>query len=153
MVARPEDWIWSSYVAVMSDHHAPVWMDADWLLGQFGKQRSKARQAYHAFVMAGKGVPSPLLATRHQLILGDYEFVEQHHDSKAQDELHELSKAHRRSLAWPLADYQRKFADRDEAMARAYRCGAYTMAQIAEHFDAHYMTVSRAVRAFEDRGK
>jgi hypothetical protein len=33
------------------------------------------------------------------LILGDDDFVAQHHGSKVQQELRELSKAHRRSLA------------------------------------------------------
>lgn len=73
MVPLPEDWNWTSY----------VWLDTDWLLGQFGKQRSKARQAYRAFVKAGKGVPFPLLAIRHQLILGDDPFVAHHRDNKA----------------------------------------------------------------------
>ena len=34
-------------------------------------------------------------------------------------------------------------------MAGAYLSGAYAMAMIAEHFDVHYMTVSRAVRKIE----
>ncbi len=119
------------------------------LLGHPELQRNRARQAYHAFVVAGKGVPSPLLATRHQLILGDDAFVEQHHQNKAQEELRELSRAHRRSLALPLADYEKKYAGRNEAMAQAYKSGAYTMVQIAEYFGVHYMTVSRAVREAE----
>ena len=42
-----------------------------------------------------------------------------------------------------------KHSDRNEAISEAYKSGAYTMAQIAEYFDVHYMTVSRAVRSFE----
>lgn len=151
MMSRPEDWRWSSYVAVMDDRVAPAWLDTDWLLRQFGKQRNRARLAYQAFVMAGKGVASPLLATQHQLILGDDAFVAQHHQDKAHEELREMSKAHRRSLALPLADYEQKYSDRNAAMAQAYESGAYTMAQIAEHFGVHYMTVSRAVRALESK--
>ena len=151
IVSRPEDWCWSSHVAVMDDRAAPAWLDTDWLLGQFGKQRNRARQAYQAFVMAGKGVPSPLLATKHQLILGDDACVEQHHQNKTHEELREFSKAHRRSLALSLAGYEQKFSDRNEAMAQAYKSGAYTMTQIAEYFGVHYMTVSRAVRAFESK--
>jgi hypothetical protein len=49
--------------------------------------------------MAGKGVASPLEATRHQLIWGDDAYVEQYHQTKTQEELRELSKAHRRFLA------------------------------------------------------
>lgn len=151
MVSRPEQWRWSSHGAVLDNRAAPDWLDTDWLLGQFGRQRNRARQAYEAFVMAGKGAPSPLLATRHQLILGNDAFVEQHHQNKAHEELRELSKAHRRSLALPLANYEKRYADRNEAMAQAYHSGAYTMAAIAEHFGVHYMTVSRAVRAFEGK--
>ena len=152
MVSRPDDWNWSSYIAVMDDRPSLPWLDNDWLLGQFGKQRSRARQAYRAFVMAGKGLPSPLLATKHQLILGDDAFVEQHHQDKTNEELREFSKAHRRSLALSLSGYEHQFCDRNEAMARAYRSGAYSMKEISEYFKVHYITVSRAVRAFEDGG-
>jgi len=61
----------------------------------------------------------------------------------------ELSKAHRRSLALPLSKYQQRYSARHEAMAQAYRSGAYTMAEIGEHFGVHYMTASRAARRFE----
>jgi len=48
-----------------------------------------------------------------------------------------------------LSEYQTRYPVRDEAMARAYQSGAYTMAEIAAHFSVHYMTVSRAVRKYE----
>ena len=41
--------------------------------------------------------------------------------------------------------------DRDEAMARAYASGAYSMKEIGDLFGVHYMTVSRAVRRLEER--
>ena len=84
----------SSYGACVQDQFAPFWLDTDWLLGQFGAQRSRARRAFAN---------------------------------------------------------QEKYADRNEAMAQAYRSGAYTMADIATFFDVHYMTVSRAVRTFEQK--
>ena len=40
----------------------------------------------------------------------------------------------------PLHAYQEKYADRNEAMAQAYRSGAYAMTDIATFFDVHYMT-------------
>jgi putative transposase len=53
-----------------------------------------------------------------------------------------------------LDEYGARHADRDQAMAEAYLSGAYTMAEIGRHFAVHYMTVSRAVRKFEqDRKK
>ena len=66
-----------------------------------------------------------------------------------QSDLREVSIAHRRVLALSLDEYQERYAQRNEAMAQAYKSGAYTMTQIADHFGVHYMTVSRAVRALE----
>ena len=102
-----------------------------------------ARQAYRRFVMEGQGLPCPLDQARHQLLLGDEAFVAQYkHHPKA---LREVSKAQRRSVALVLTDYQEGSRTRKEAMARAYLSGAYTMAEIGDHFGVHYMTVSRVV--------
>jgi len=148
MVKSLDRWAWSSYPGTMGQQACPVWLDSDWLLRQFGAQRSRARQKYAEFVLSGKGVPSPLQETRHQLLLGDDDFVARHGQSTTQA-LREYSKAHRRALALPLTHYETGFESRDESMARAYLSGAYTMAQIGAHFGVHYMTVSRAVRKFE----
>ena len=53
----------------------------------------------------------------------------------------------------PLDDYRQRYRNRNEAMARAYLSGAYTMSEIGEHFGVHYMTVSRAVRQFEKNNR
>ncbi len=149
MVNDLNDWRWSSYPIVMEQAAIPQWLDADWLLGQFGTGRSLARQHYREFVMSGKGVPSPLQATRHQLLLGDDAFVERHRQPPNGDALRELSKAHRKSVALSLDEYRMRYPDRDEAMAQTYLSGAYSMAEIGQYFGVHYMTVSRAVRKFE----
>jgi putative transposase len=149
MVALPEEWQWSSYHLVMTDGVAPEWLDLDWLLGQFGAQRNAARLAYESFVLQGIGLSSPLEATKHQLLLGDEQFIERHQgDAKSRD-LREMSMAHRRSLALSLESYAAQSNHRNQAMALAYQSGAYTMQQIAEHFGVHYRTVSRIVRAAE----
>ncbi len=149
MVLHPGDWQWSSYRAMVGKSDIPEWLDRDWLLSQFGSHRSHAIAAYGDFVMKGVGRSSPLLSTRHQLLLGDDGFIKRHQDNLKKDKLRELSKAHKRSLALSLFGYQQKYPNRNEAMSRAYLSGAYTMAKIAEHFNVHYMTVSRAVRQFE----
>ena len=151
MVASPGDWPWSSYGVCVQDQFAPSWLDTDWLPGQFGAQRSRARRAFAKFVVQGKGLASPLLATKHQLLLGDAQFIEQQQPRLKPEELREVSIADRRFVASPLHAYQEKYADRNEAMAQAYRSGADTMADIATFFDVHYLTVSRAVRAFEQK--
>jgi|GEM_PF-3059739 len=63
--------------------------------------------------------------------------------------LHEVPKTQRRPIAGELGSFAARYPDRREAMARAYRSGAYTMQAISDHFGVHYMTVSRAVRRFE----
>jgi putative transposase len=149
MVNVLEDWHWSSYPIVTGREAAPVWLDTDWLLGQFGTERSKALLGYREFVMSGRGVASPLQSVRHQLLLGDDTFVKNHSQNREGASLREVSKAHRKSVALSLDEYQTRHPVRDTAMAQAYRAGAYTMAEIGEHFGVHYMTVSRAVRKYE----
>ena len=55
----------------------------------------------------------------------------------------------RRSMALSLNEYQQGDRSRKEAMTQAYLSGAYTMAEIGDHFGVHHMTVSRAAREFE----
>ncbi|MFY7940881.1 MAG: transposase [Burkholderiaceae bacterium] len=149
MVESLNDWPWSSYPCVLGQQACPAWLDEDWLLGQFGKTRETARQNSTAFVLAGRGLLSPLEQVQHQLLLGDEAFVQKHQAPTHQalsPALRELSKAHRRALALPLARYEADHPDRNLAMAQAYQSGAYTMPQIAAHFGVHTMTVSRAVK-------
>lgn len=138
---------------VMGQEFRPGWLGADWLLGQFGHERNIATQAYREFILSGKGVASPLSRTRHQLLLGDKVLVDEHRRMLNSTALREASMAHRRSAALPLDEYMTRYPARGDAMAQDYLTGAYTMAEIAQHFWVHYMTVSRAVRKFEASSK
>lgn len=149
LVRQPEDWPWSSYRALIGAAAAPPWLDRDEVLALFGQQRAQAVRAYRRFVREGKNASSPFEQTRHQLVLGDEAFVERCRENKTPETLQEISKAQRQSVALSLAEYQQRFPNRDEAMARAYLSGAYTMAAIGQYFGVHYITVSRAVRKFE----
>ena len=149
MVEKLEDWHWSSYLATVGLSACPEWLDRDGLLKQFAKGRKAAIARYQAFVFEGKGLSSPLENTRHQLLLGDDTFVEEFSTTHKTEALSEVSIAQRRSLAPSLETLQQRYEHRNEAMARAYLSGAYTMKEIGQHFGVHYMTVSRAVRRFE----
>ena len=149
MVADPLDWPWSSDRSVVGEAPAPVWLDTDWLLSQFGTARTAAISAYRRFVLAGLDYPSPLDHVRHQALLGDEAFVMRHQQGHSTDRLREVSKAQRRSVALGLPAYRERYPERAESMARAYFSRAYTMAEIGAHFGVHYMTVSRAVKRFE----
>ena len=104
-------------------------------------------------MMMGMDLPSPLDATRHQLLLGDDEFVEQFRQNRSTDQIREFSKVQRRILTMTLPEYEKKHRIKNEAMANAYYSGAYTMREIAGYFGVHYMTVSRAVKQYENSDK
>ncbi|MEW6416420.1 MAG: transposase [Pseudomonadota bacterium] len=149
MVKRLETWPWSSYLATCGQAPVPAWLQPDWILAQFGRQRASAIRKYVEFVHAGARLPSVWTQLQGQIYLGSEDFVKR---MQAQIEEHasldEIPRAQRRPLTQSLAEFERRY-ERDEAMARAYRSGQHTMAAIAEHFGVHYSTVSRAVARYE----
>ncbi len=150
MVASLDEWQWSSHHYLVRAKDAPDWFERDWLLSQFGSTSAAAAPAYKAFVLAGVGQASPLAATRYGIILGDDDFIATHQQSQRAEEFVEAVRTERRAVALSLDEYQARYADRDEAMARAYQSTAFTMAQIARAFDVSAKTVSRAVAAYEN---
>ena len=70
MVMALEHLRWSSYPYFSGALAAPDWLDTEWLLGQFEVSRAGAFVCYREFVLAGRGLPNPLLETRHPLLLG-----------------------------------------------------------------------------------
>ena len=153
MVADAAEWPWSSHQAVLGQRPAESWLERDWILGHFGKRRRAAARKYADFVRAGAGLPSIWEALRGPVLLGGESFAEklrnEHHIER---DLREVPRAQRRAIAKSLAEY-RSLSESREGMAQAYLSGNYTMQEIADHFGVHYSTVSRAVKAYEDRAK
>lgn len=75
IVRTPGGWAWSNYRATSGRSAVPPWLDVDWTLSQFGLRRKSAVQAYRRFVLAGKGLPSPLKGVKGQIYLGEERFV------------------------------------------------------------------------------
>ena len=61
--------------------------------------------------------------------------------------LNKVPRLQRRPLAEPLVDYRMKSR---KGMALAYLTGDYAMKAIADEFQVHYTTVSRAVKEYEE---
>lgn len=150
IVSSLDDWPWSSYPYFIGAPHSPTWLERNWLLGQFGSTGIQASAQYRNFVLGGVGGTSPLAATRHQVLLGDDVFVSQYQHLECSDQLDETVKNARGAVVLPLLDFQAKYADRNEAMARAYLSTAHTMPQIAHAFGVSTKTVSRAVAAYDE---
>lgn len=152
MVSDVGAWAWNSYPAMLGQAALPVWLQTDWLLGQFGRQRNQAIAGYIDFVRAGIGLPSVWDRLQGQIYLGGENFIEQIQSSLAADQsMDEIPRIQRRPLAKPLAHYRTAYAgDLRTGMAQAYLTGDYAMKAIAEAFGVHYATVSRAVKAYEN---
>jgi len=73
MVKWPEQWRWSSYRATIGKTSIPAWLDAMWVLGQFGELNP--RDAYEQFVRQGVSRTSPWDQLRGQIWLGNDTFL------------------------------------------------------------------------------
>ena len=69
-------------------------------------------------------------------------------------DLREIPQARARPIAKPISVYDRKYADRDSAIAAAYASGGHTMQVIGDPFGLHDSRVSKIVRkAGQAKGK
>ncbi|NKB54921.1 MAG: helix-turn-helix domain-containing protein [Alphaproteobacteria bacterium] len=148
MVRRAQDWRWSSYRASAGLAAAPAWLETGWLLRQFARTKAAARTRYRRFVAEGRNAPPVWEGLRDQIYLGGEAFADALKARAAGEEMAEIPRA-QRTAPPPLAAFAAESGSRQEAMARAYLSGGYTMKAIAAHFGVHYATVSRAVRAYE----
>lgn len=53
MVEKPDEWKWSSYLAMAGRGKPHASLSTDWVLGQFSGKRGKAVQEYRKFVSWG----------------------------------------------------------------------------------------------------
>lgn len=150
MVADAADWPWSSYGAMVGTAFRPEWLQTDWGLAQFSPVRGRAVAAYIDFVRAGTGLPSLWESLRGQIFLGSDGFIQRMQDEMAdRSNIPEIPRSQRRPLARPLNEYRDAAGDKKAAMAAAYATGDYTMQEIANSFEVHYSTVSRAIKRAE----
>ncbi|SHH63094.1 transposase [Massilia sp. CF038] len=149
MASTANDWKWSSHRFFLQRDQVPTWLDTEWLLRQFNKDPEVAIEEYKNFVSIGIFADSPWKAIRHQLILGDDEFVTSLQPFVDARVSRDTARMQRRAAVLTLTEYQDATANRGDAMATAYHSTAYTMEQIADHFGVSARTVSRAIRQRE----
>lgn len=151
MVKHVWEWPWSSYRATAGMEASPSWLNTDWLLSQFGKQRRRCRSRYVQFVNEGVNGRRIWDELNQQVYLGTDEFVEEVKSKlSGEADLSEVPREQWKPSGKSLAEYADAFKNKSEAMARAYLEGGYRMNEIAKHFSVHYATVSRAVKRFEN---
>jgi putative transposase len=78
MVARPEEYRWSSYKNYIGQSVAPTWLKMETTLDYFGKKKKEAMKKYRSFVedLLGKEYDNPFRNTFGAAVLGTAEFIE-----------------------------------------------------------------------------
>ena len=141
---RIDAWKWSSYRATAGLVSVPEFLNTDWVLSQFGKNRPTAHKRYREFVRDGLA-SRPWEAVRGQIYLGSEKFIEKHSAENV-----ELTEIPRVQLKAARPSLERIFAKRgNRAVVQAYKEHGYRLREIAAHLGVHYATVSRELEQVE----
>lgn len=150
MIRNIDEWQWSSYLSMTGGNTPPDWLETDWLLSHFSKQRKRAIEKYINFVREGIGLPSIWNDLKKQVFLGDDKFIDELQKKVNKKEfLDEIPALQKRAVAKSLSYYQNKYEDKNKAITVAFLSGSYTMKEIGEYFGKHYTTISRIVKQNE----
>ena len=151
IVSGPGEWKWTSYRATAGSIERPRFLTVDWVLSQFGRDKTEARAQYRRFVSAGWKERSPWKELRGQILLGAGDFAEKFKELlKGKERIEEIPRI-QRYLTRPSLDTvlsSRKIKDkrgRDKSIYEAYSLYGYTLREIADHLGVHYSTVSRSL--------
>jgi hypothetical protein len=143
-------WPWSSYRATIGAADAPEWLDVESMRRFFAKRRATAIKQIKEATRKGAAVENPLAAVQRQIYLGSPAFIAAVDRKIGRVRANGTRKPGRLGgRVTPLANYAKRFRERDRAMAAAYASGHYTMKEIGDHFGVHEVTVSRAVAKIE----
>ena len=147
MVQRAQDWPWSSFRATIGLVKKPVWLQDDWLLSAFGKNNTEAIRHYMKFVVDGMNRAPIWVDLKQQIYLGDEHFIDNVQSLiDSNKDLSEIPSPQARPPPKLINEYLRREKNRNQAIARAYQSGGYTLKEIASYFNLHYSTVSVIVR-------
>lgn len=154
LVARPEDWPWSSYrttagLPVSMPDAAPFLLTAG-ILAQFGPDEITARRRYLDFVSSGIGLDSPWPQLQFQLFLGKETFIDKLKDAiPEKTAVKEIPKLQRYANRPPLKEIfssGRSKKKRDEAIVASHVTYGYEQKEIANFLGIHYTTVSHVIK-------
>jgi len=150
MVEHPEQWHWSSYRATAGLEKIPEWLHTAWILSFFDNNQERAKNAYSQFVLDGLRWDFSLEhEVKQQIYLGSEDFITRMQEKVEGKNLSEIPKDQIKSPKKSLSFFETTYPDRDEAIARAYNSGFFTLGQVASYFGLHYSTVSRIVTKYE----
>jgi putative transposase len=156
VVARPEEWQWSSYRATAGHARRPSCLTTEWVLEQFGTTRGKAERAYRTFVRGGIGKESIWTAVTGQVILGEQGFVDGLMDYlRGYRDVAEIPKSQRYVKRLGLDElFPHEILQdpekRNSKITEAVEQYGYKQREVADHLGLHFCSVSRIMR---ERGR
>jgi len=140
-------WKWSSYKAMIGEVQAPPWLETNWILGHFAKQRKRAVEKYIYFVRAGVSLTSIWDNLKNQVFLGSKKFVDKNQkEINKKQTLDEVPQLQKRKIPKTLDYYDKKFNSQEESIVHAYLSEGYTLKALGDYFGKHYSTISRIVK-------
>lgn len=157
LVKMIEDWEWSSHRAITGIGEKPPFLTVDWILSQFGDDKSIAKSRYKQFVLDGITEDFPKKDLHGQILLGTKRFIDKFDNTlRAKGKLKEVPRVQRYATRPSLRDLfpqerlrEKKF--REEAIYTAYVLYGYTLSEIAAWLGVHYVTISRTLKKAEER--
>jgi len=152
LIARPEQWRWSSYRPTTGLVKRPSFLSIDWILSQFDGRKRVAMEKYRRFVMEGIDKESPWERLKGQIFYGTDGFIKRL--SRLLDEkgnMKEVPRVQRYGARPPLSELFKGKGKKvkDKTIYHAYVQYGCTMKEISDHLGIHYATISRAIKRVE----
>ncbi len=155
IVQKPVEWKWSSYEATAGLKPAPDYLTVGWILGLFSKNKKEAQKRYRKFVSEGIQQGSPWNELQGQILLGEEGFIDKFKDHLTDKEkIKEIPRAQRYVNRPALSKYfsaGEKIDRRNKHIHTAHVKYGYTLKEIADYLDIHYTTVSKIIRAVDEK--
>ena len=157
MVEKPDDWIWSSFLATAGKKSAPPFLTTDWILAHFGRTRNKACENYIRFVYDGIGKDEPWDKIKGKIYLRDDQFVQEVESLTDQEPVSKEIPLIQRKAARPALDElfdPPTMACRNERNLKisvAFQEHLYTQKEIGEHLDLHPAYLSRLIKRLRNQ--
>jgi putative transposase len=152
VVERPHQWKWSSYLGTAGQRSPHPCLTVEWILSQWGTEKTAAQKAYRKFVREGIKDEPFWKGVRGQSILGMDDFVEKLSPQvKAKENIPEISKSqrflNRPDLATLFIDEViRDKEKRNHLIAEAIEEHGYKQKEIADHLKIHFSSISRILQ-------
>ncbi|MBU1043785.1 MAG: transposase [Candidatus Omnitrophica bacterium] len=154
LVKNPKEWEWSSFCGTAGIVSKVDFLDTDWILENFGRDKELAQKQYIEFVKAGIEGKSLVEKISHQNILGNDSFIQkisQYIEGKR--DIKEISR-NQRYVGRPNLEeiFDEKFRGKEKRntlIKRAVVEYGYPQKEVARFLGKHYTSISKIL----NRGK